>query len=316
NQSDAGVLLDKSLSYPVDKSIEARAFFWKGELAHMDGNYAESVKWYNKYIAIADNASNLPVQQSKPIAQYNQGYNNVKLGDYAEAQKNFEGAILGIQNLSLSTSEKSLIKNQIFPDAILRAGDASFKRNQYDKANQYYDQSIQNKYPGHDYAIYQKAIIKGLQKNPKEKIRLLEELANEKPESLWADDALFQAGITYQDEDQNKEAIKSYERVVNQYKERSPLLHPALLRLGLISYNSGEFEAALKYYKSVFQYNPDPQTSKEAMAGIQEIYVNELDKPDAFFEFAGSIPGYSVSGAEKDSILFSAAENQYAAGQY
>jgi tetratricopeptide (TPR) repeat protein len=52
------------------------------------------------------------------------------------------------------------------------------------------------------------------------------------------------------------------------------------------------------------------------MGAIQEIYVNELGKPDAFFDFAGSIPGYSVSGSEKDSILYSAAENYYAQAQY
>jgi len=315
-QEDASALLDKSLKQHVDKSIEARALFWKGELAHINGDYLGSIKWYNQYFDIVDNASSLPLQQSKPIAQYNQGYNYLRTGDYFNAQRNFEDAVAGIQSFPVTGNQAGLIKNQLFPDAILRAGDAAFKRNQYDKANQYYDQSIHNKYPGYDYAKYQKAIIKGLQKKPQEKIDLLEELANGMAESLWADDALYQAGITYQDENQNAKAIKSYERVVNQFKERSPLLHPALLRLGLLSYNTGEFEAALKYYKSIFKYNPDPQTSKEAMAAIQEIYVNELDKPQAFFDFAGSIPGYSVSGSEKDSILFSAAENHYATGQY
>ena len=88
------------------------------------------------------------------------------------------------------------------------------------------------------------------------------------------------------------------------------------MRLGLVSYNSGQFETSLKYYKSVFDYNPDPESSKEAIAAIQEIYVNELDKPDAFFAFAESIPGYSISGSEKDSILYNAAENFYAQAQY
>ena len=135
------------------------------------------------------------------------------------------------------------------------------------------------------------------------------------PQSLWADDALYQAGITYQDENQSAKAISSYERIVN-LKPRSALLHPALLRLGLVTYNNGQYDAALKYYQSIFQYNPDPQTSKEAMSAIQEIYVNELDKPEAFFDFAGTIPGYTVSGSERDSILYAAAENHYAQGSY
>jgi tetratricopeptide (TPR) repeat protein len=314
--ADAIVLLDKSLRQPVDKAIEARAYFWKGEIAHHNGYFNESIKWYNQYFTAANQTSSLPPQQSIPVAQYNQGYNYIRNANYTDAQKLFDEALTGIQSMPSTPGQANLVKNQVYPDALLRAGDCAFKRNQYDKANQYYDVSIQNKLPGNDYAEYQKAIIKGLQKQPQEKIRLLEELARDMPESLWADDALYQAGITYQDENQMAKAIQSYEKLVNQYKQKSPLLLPALLRLGLLSYNNGQFEPSLKYYKSVFQYNPDPETTREAMAAIQEIYVNELDKPDAFFEFAGTIPGYSVSGAEKDSIVYAAAENHYAQGQY
>ena len=37
--AEAGTLLDKSLSYPSDKYVEARALFLKGELANLDGKY-------------------------------------------------------------------------------------------------------------------------------------------------------------------------------------------------------------------------------------------------------------------------------------
>ncbi|MEP6647642.1 MAG: tetratricopeptide repeat protein, partial [Saprospiraceae bacterium] len=316
NETDAEILLDKSLSQPFDKTIQTRALFWKGELAHLNSEYGESIKWYDQYFAIADNVKLLPPQQSPPIAHYNQGYNLLRTGDFILAQSNFEQAVTGIEGMSLTGAQNTLIKNQIYPDAILRAGDAAFKRNQYDKANQFYDLSIRNKFPGYDYAKFQKAIIKGLQNMPLEKISLLEDLAQSMPQSLWADDALFQAGNTYQEEHQTDKAIASYEKLVSQFKERSPLLHPALLRLGLLSYNAEQYDASLKYYKTVFQYNPDPQTAKEAMAAIQEIYVNQLDKPQAFFDFANTIPGYSVSGMEKDSIVFSAAENHYASGEY
>ncbi|MDQ3015945.1 MAG: tetratricopeptide repeat protein, partial [Bacteroidota bacterium] len=313
---EAGPLLDKSLKYPVNKSIQSRALFWKGELAHLNNQYNESIKWYNQYFTIAEKLNDLPAQQSVAVAHYNQGYNYLKLSDFIEGQRHFEAAVNGIELISSQVIGATFVKNQIWPDALLRAGDASFKRNQYDKANQYYDQSIKNKYPGYDYAKFQKALIKGLQKKPQEKIALLEELSNGKTESLWADDALFETGNTYEDEHQIAKAIASYERLVSEYKQSSPLLLPAIIKLGLISYNSQQFENALKYYKSIFQYNPDPATSREAMSAIQEIYVNELDKPEAFFAYAGSIPGYTVSGNERDSILYSAAENHYAQGNY
>jgi tetratricopeptide (TPR) repeat protein len=314
--SDALPLLDRSLQNPVDKIIEARAYFWKGELAHHSGSYNESIKWFNQYFLAAGKSTGLPPYQSQAVARYTQGYNYLRNANYTEAQSLLEEAVQEISAMPMVPGEANLIRKQVYPDAILRAGDCAFKRNQYDKAIFYYDQSIQSAMPGSDYAEFQKAIITGLKGQPKEKIRQLEGLVKTKPESMWADDALFQAGNTYQDEGQTDKAIQSYEKIVKEYKQNSPLLMPALLRLGLVSYNSGKFDASLTYYKSVFQYNPDPETSREAMAAIQEIYVNEQDKPDAYFAFAESIPGYSVSGSAKDSILYNAAENFYGQGQY
>lgn len=314
--TEATVFLDKSLTQPADPGIAARTYFWKGELAYFNANYNESIKWYNQYFDAAGNSKTIPPNQSEPVARYNQGYNYLKNANFSEAQKLFEQSAEGLAALPDEPESVRQIKSQIYPDVILRAGDCAFKRNQYEKALLYYDQSIRQGFVGSDYAMYQKAIIRGLQKQPLEKIKLLEGLVKSTPGSMWADDALFQAGNTYQDEGQTTKAIQSYEQLVQQYKENSPLLIPALLRLGLVSYNSGQFEAALQYYKSVFQYNPDPESSKEAIAAIQEIYINELEKPDDFFAFAEGVPGFSVSGSEKDSILYSAAENYYALGQY
>jgi len=313
--TEAAGLLDKSLKYPIDKSIEARAYFWKGESAHLGGNYQESIKWYNQYFAAAASATSLPAYQSLPLANYNQGYNYLRLNNYVDAQKLFDASVKGMRTMSNDPGQSAFIQAQIYPDAVLRAGDCNFKRGQYDVANQYYNEAINKKYPGSDYAEFQNAIIKGLQNKPVEKINLLEDLVRDIPKSVWADDALFQIGNTYQDQGKTDNAIQAYERLTKNYKQ-STLLQPALLRLGLLSYNGGKFDAALNYYKSIFQYNPDPETSREAMSAIQEIYVNELDKPDSYFTFASTIPGYSVSGSEKDSILYAAAENHYAQAEY
>lgn len=312
---EALAMMDKSLKYILNKEIEARACFWKGEAAHHAGQYQESIRWYNQYFTAASASTTLPAHQSIPVADYNQGYNYIRLSNYVEAQKLFDESVSGIRAMPSLPGQSAFIRAQLYPDAILRAGDCAFKRSQYDKANEYYNEAIQKKYPGSDYAEYQNGIIKGLQRKPMEKINLLEELVRDMPQSVWADDALFQIGVTYQEENQIPKAIQSYERITAQYK-LSVLLQPALLRLGLLSYNSGQYDAALKYYTSIFKYNPDPETSREAMAAIQEIYVNELDKPNAYFEFAATIPGYAVSGTEKDSILYTAAENHYAQGEY
>lgn len=307
-------LLDKSLQYPVNKSIHARALFWKGEIAHLDGSFKESIQWFNQYFPIAEKANDLPVNQTAGVGHYNQGYNYLGLSDYTKSQEHFEKSVNLLE--PLTAGENKFIQHQLWPDVLLRAGDSAFKRGQYEKAIHHYDQSIRQKLSGFDYAMYQKGIIRGLQKRAADKISLLTELSSTLPQSLWADDALYQLGITYQEESQKQKAVTAYEKIVSDYQKSSPLLHPALLKLGLLSYNSGQYETASKYYKSVFQYNPDPVTAREAMSALQEIYVNELDKPELFFEFAGSIPGYTVSGSERDSILYAAAENHYGQGAY
>ena len=315
NASEASVLLDKSLTQPMDKGIEARAYFWKGEMAHSDGKFEESIKWFDKYFLIVTQTVQMPFSQSLPLANYAQGYNFLRLDNFVEAQKAFEKSVTGLEHIVPAESGVRL-KEQVYADAVLRAGDCSFKRGQYDKASNFYLIAISNNYVGSDYARYQLAMIKGLQNNRAEKIRLLEKLVAENPTSGWADDALFQAGNTYLDDKQTEKAIQSYEKIVANYSDNSPLLLPALLRLGVVTYNHKEYERSLNYYKEVFKYNPDPESSKEAIAAIQEIYINELENPEAFFEFAEGVPGFNVSGSEKDSILYSAAENLYAVAEY
>ena len=315
NTADANVLLDKSLTQPIDKAIETRAYFWKGEIAHLNGKFEESIKWYDKYFLIANQEENLPFHQSIPFANYAQGYNYLDQENYPEAQKAFEKSVNGLEHAS-PMEDGSRLKEQVYGDAVLRAGDCSFKRGQYEKASTFYLTAISNNDVGSDYARYQLAMIKGLQNNRSEKIRLLEKLVAEYPKSNWADDALFQAGNTYHDDKQTEKAISSYEKIVTGYSDNSPLLLPALLRLGVVTYNNNEYERSLNYYKAVFKYNPDPESSKEAIAAIQEIYINQLENPEAFFDFAEGVPGFNVTGSEKDSILYSAAENFYAVAEY
>ncbi len=319
---EAMAMLDKSLKYPVDPGIEARACFWKGESAHQAGQYEQSIGWYDRYSRAAaalttspPKGTPLPYHVDLPVAQYNQGYNYLRLQQYEEAQKQFDRCVANLQEYRKLPGQPAFIKTQLYPDAVLRAGDCAFKRGQYAKANEYYDESIRQDYQGSDYAEYQNGIIKGLQQKPEEKISLLSALVRTQPQSVWADDALFQIGVTYQELNQVPKAIETFERITKEYKQ-SVLFQPALLRLGLLSYNTAQYEASLQYYQSIFRYQPDPETSREAMAAIQEIYVNELDKPAAYFEFAATVPGFAVTGTAKDSILYNAAENHYAQGEY
>lgn len=306
---------NKSLEYPQDKRTAALSSYWLGVISNEKGEWNFSKNHIASFLTQGKIYNDLPEESSIMMGQYTQGYNFLKLEDYNNALANFKASIDGIKrNQTRITSDQ--IKSSILGDAILRAGDCHFKRNQYREALAYYDEAIGRKFDGFEYALYQKAIIKGLQGEPLDKIIALEDLVAKYPNGRYSDEALYQMGDTYQEMGRLDQAIAPLSRLVKDYRGKSSLINQALLKLGLISYNQGNTNAALNYYKQVFSNNPENIEAKDALAAIEEIYVKDLNRPDEYFAFLESVPGYNVNTASKDSVTFQSAEIQYQNGRY
>ena len=246
-------------------------------------------------------------------AHYTQGYNFLKTDDFNTALKHFESSIRSIQGGNVG--DETLV-NVILPDALLRAGDCNFKRNKYTLALAYYEQAIVREAPGFEYALFQKAIINGLNGRNQDKVLALTQLVENHSNSQYADDALLELGETYQALRQPNDAIRMLDLLVTQYKGKSDLINAAYLKLGLISYNEGNIDEALEYYKTIFKNNPSSKEAKDALAAIEEIYVEDLGRPDDYVTFVESIPGYKVSGGEKDSLNYLVAQRLYENAEY
>lgn len=305
---------NQSLIQPVDNRTKALAYYWLGEIAHQQDDFSTSTLQMNKFLAIAKNLNNLPDESSVYTANYIQGYNYLEQEDYNGALGYFEKAATGIRDNSLFISNP-VVAQRIQGDAILRSGDAYFKRNQYDQALNYYNQAVDQNHNGFVYALYQKAIIEGLRGNQTEKIIALDELVDNHPNSEYADNALLQLGITYLEIRKLEKATIPLKEILEKYPN-SNLRNQALLKLGLISYNQGSLEAAANYYKQVFGNNPSEREGEAALTALEEIYVDDLAQPDIYFAFLETIPGYKVQDDEKESINFKAATSQYQNGNY
>ncbi len=313
--AEAKAAFSKSLSLPVDAKTRALAVYWLGDIAHHEKQYDTSIRELNKYLSLTKTLSHLPDEASVYTANYTQGYNYLKKKNYGTAQNYFQDAIAGIKQNSMFIRNPFISEN-VLGDATLRAGDCLFKRNQYNQAIRFYDEAVNNKYAGFVYALYQKAIIEGLRGNTTEKIIALENITEEYPNSPFADNALLQLGITYQDIGKFDRAAEPLRQLIDQYQGKSELINQALLKLGLISYNQGSLQTAISYYKRIFQNNPEPKEAQAALTALEEIYVDDLNQPEQYFAFLETIPGYNVGSAEKESISFKAAETQFENSQY
>jgi tetratricopeptide (TPR) repeat protein len=309
-KDQARQLFNRALDFPLDKRTAALCSYWLGVIAHENKEYVISKGHISAFLSHASAYRDLPEESSVMMGQYVQGYNFIKLDDYTGALTNFKSAVDGLtRNRSMIKSEQ--IGRSVLGDATLRAGDCHFKRNQYREALEYYNNAINQRFEGFEYAMYQKAIIRGLQGVPLDKILGMEELVSRFPQSQYADEALFQIGITYQEIERLDQAVPPLRRLATDFRGRSALVNQALLRLGLIAYNKGNLKDAAEYYKQVFFNNPENQESKDALDALQEIYVKDLNRPDEYFSFLETIPGQKLSGDSRDSLTYASAEIQY-----
>ncbi len=313
--NEAKSYFTKSLAYPLDRETVVKSNFWLGTIAHENGDFAASENYIETFLVGAKNFPNLPDESSVHMGNYIQGYNHLKLKDHSTALNFFRASVDGIKKNSNNIYSEQ-VKTGVLGDAILRTGDCLFKKNQYKDALKYYDEAVAKKYEGFQYALYQKAVIKGLLKDPVGKINDLDDLVEKYPNSRYTDEALYQLGNTYLNLEKLDLATTQYRRIVSDFKGKSNLVNPSLLKLGLIAYNQGSPQTAINYYKQVFTNNPENTESKEALAALEEIYVKDLGTPDEYFAFLETVPGYKVDGAAKENATFEAAEAQFTQKKY
>jgi tetratricopeptide (TPR) repeat protein len=314
NFAEAKTVFNKSLNKPVNQEYKALAIYWLGDIAHQEKDYQQSNKHISEFLTLSKTVKNLPDESSVFTANYLQGYNYLKQKKYSSALGYFQDAVAGIKRNSAFIRNK-MVRDDILGDATLRAGDCLFKKNQYPQAINYYNDAIDKGYAGYEYAIFQKAIIEGLRGRTTEKILALENLVQNHPNSDYADDALYQMGITYQNIGQLGQAVKPLLDLTGRYPN-SKLVVPSLLSLGLISYNQGNQSGSIEYYKRVFSNNPSADEANAALAALQEIYVDVLGDPDGYAAFLETVPGYKLDNAEKDDLNFQAAESAFESNNY
>lgn len=315
DKAQGKLLINKSLQSPVNSQYRAQALYWLADIAHQEEDYATSINLNNQFLTLARTMQGLPPQSSLYTGNYLQGYNYLKQDNYPAALDYFQATVEGIQRNAPYITDAT-VRERILGDAVLRSGDAYFQRNQYDQAIRYYDEAVNNQYKGFIYALYQKAIIEGLRNRNPQKVIALEQIANNYPRSEYADNALFELGMTYQQMGQLQQALQPFRTIISDYKETSPLINGSLLQLGLVSYNLANQEAAVNYYKQVFSNNPTEAEANAALSALEEIYVRDMGRADLYFAFLETIPGYQVDSDGRDNISFQAAESQYENGNY
>jgi len=286
-------LLTRVLANPLSGNILPYAHFWKGEIAYRMQRYDDAIRHLNTYIQSGAAAQG---EANPAAAKYNVGYSWLQKENYRQALTGFEGV-----TTTVSSSSSAMVQ-----DAYLRSADSYYMLKDFGRASSIYEQVISNALPQADYATYQKGMIAGV-KNSSEKIRLLNSISRQYPNSNLVPDVNMEIALTYISDEKFRDAIPYLTNIVN--GKDNGLKPRAYLKLGLAHYNSNNNKEALSNYEALIQKYPQSQEADEAMGIIKDIYVED-GRPNDYVELMRK-NGKAVSVSEADSLTYAAAMVRY-----
>lgn len=278
----------------LDPIIANECQLWIGECQYRKGNYVAAEKSQQAFLR-GTTASN----ENYEIGNYNLGYSTFQQRNYSVARATFEKAV----------AKKGLSK-ELQADAYNRIGDCYYYAKQYSQAETNYNQAHSLNPSAGDYALYQKAVMNGLQKQHSAKIKQIDELLSDYPGSHLAPSAMMEKAQALIALEKNGEAASTLERLVVKYPE-STEARKGLLQLAITEKNVGNETKATSTYKKVITQYPSSEEAALAAEDLKVIYAdnNNMTALAKFLEDTPNAPKLDVS--EIDQLTYFAAEKAY-----
>ena len=293
-------MFDKSLKYEkYNRSIRARAIYWRGEAWYRLGQYDKAISSYEEFMGIPGSML-LPEYN---MVRYNLGYAMYNTKDYTNSLTHFKTFESGIND----------VRPEILADAKNRIADCYYITTNYPLAISYYDKVIDYGKVDVDYAMYQKGFALGLTNDQKGKISVLTSLITNYPASSYVPGAVFERGRANIILKEIKKGEADFNLVINSYP-KSPYVPRSIVQLGLLYFDTGENPAAVTQFKKVIENFKSTTEARDALTGLKNTYI-EMNDVESYFAYVKTLDGYGdVNLAEKDSLLFGSGEKLYMTG--
>ena len=282
-----------------DRQTKADAYYWRGESKYRLEQYAQAASDYRLYLEYTPGRTG----EEYALALYNLGY-------VAFKQKQYEQALTWFTRCS----QAQVKDRRIVADVYNRMGDCHFHARRFAEASALYAQASAADPSLGDYSLFQEAFVKGLQRDYAGKIQTLNRLLTDYPASPYIDDALYEQGRAFVQQENNAGAIERYTVLLRRFPE-SPLSRKASNEIGLLYYQEDKYPEAIAAYKKVISDYPGSEEARLAQRDLKSIYI-DLNRVDDYLSFVSTLPGganFDVN--ERDSLTYVAAERVYMRGE-
>ena len=296
NKLDEAIkLFSSSIANPIDQKLLALANYWMGEAQFKLTKFEDAIKSYSEFL-VTPAALRM---KNYNTANYNIGYAFFKQTDFSNSQMAFRKFIL----------ERTPGDGARYNDALLRIADCFFMLKDQSGALDFYNQAIALNAKAADYALFQKAIIQGVQGRMNDKVVTLQKLMDKYPKSVYFDDALYQAGQASLIAGNYEKSANYFKKVMTDYPS-SAYTSKAELGEALVYYNSKQDEKAMTAFKRIVQKYPNTDESRQALDQIKNISVSQ-NKVDDYLTYLKSVPNSDITVSSEDSLMYEAAELRY-----
>lgn len=267
---------------------------WIGECLYRQGNYAKAAESYQSYLRGGSKVANAP------LARYDLGYALFGEKKFPQALNAFESFMKNPGNMS----------QQLKADALNRMGDCEYYASEFSKAAALYDRAYQTDPLTGDYALFQKAVMKGLRRDHKGKIDGLSEMMDRFPESALYPSALLETADAWQELENPQRVIEAYSTLVDRYPSTSQGRQGYLL-LAITYLNTGNSEKASQTYRTVISNYPTSEEARVAADDLKRIAADNGTLSE-YASFMRSVPNApEIDPSEIEKIAFESAETAF-----
>lgn len=275
-----------------DAEAERESLLWLAEAQYRTGDYEQATANQKAYTRKASKKT-----QNYGLAQYNLGYSLFQQRQYVEARKAFENAI-----------SAGTLTPELTADAYNRIGDTQYYSRNFDAAQQSYNRAVTaDRGTASDYALYQQALMQGLNGNREAQVEQLDELLKTYPNTQYGASAMLDKAIALASLGRGEQSLTAFDAVASAYPN-SEQARRALLQKAIVLGNMNRADAAIEANKQVISAYPTSDEAKEAAEALKLVYA-ERGKLGELETFLGSVPGAPrLDVAEVETLTFDAAE--------
>lgn len=271
---------------------------WLGDCLYSRGDYDGAARQYEAFL------KNAPKRDPNRLtALYDLTYARFAAGRYTAALKAATDA----------SKAASASHPRLRADIDNRIGDCRYYTSDFAGARAAYQRAYDAAPESGDYALYQLAVVKGLQGDHRAKIADIDRLIKDFPSTGLVPQALLEKAESQAATGDTKGAVATYTRLVENHASTAPGRN-GYLQLALIYLNSGERKKADETYRKVITSYPSSEEARLAADDLKRLYAADGRLQD-YADFVAGVPGApQLDAVEMDRLAFEAAEQAYASG--